>query len=99
MNQIKQDLICEIIRISQINLLEKKRTEINGEFDEQMLLDWVKDNAAAYRETFKARLLAFSTTELGEILKRLTGSARDLSDILEDDAVTPDHRGASPMNP
>jgi hypothetical protein len=99
MNQIKQDLICEIIRMSQINLLEKMRTDIDGAFDEQKLLDWVKDNAAAYRENFKARLQSFSTTELGDILKRLTGSSRDLSDILDGEAVTPTPRGASPMNP
>ncbi|UCD11632.1 MAG: hypothetical protein JSU88_00625 [Nitrospinaceae bacterium] len=99
MDQIKQDLICEIIRMSQINLLEKKRLEINGACDEQSLLDWVKDNAAEYRESFKARLESFTCSQLGDILKRISESGRDLSQILEGDSLAPTPHGASPMNP
>jgi len=98
MSKIKDDLICEIIRISQINLLKTEGVEPSGECDEQKLLDWVKANAADYREKFKVRLSSFSTSELGDILKRLSESGSDLGDIFQNGHAAPASRGASPMN-
>ena len=86
MNQIKADLICAIIRVSQTNLLrEKKLSQSNvAEHDEQAVVEWIKNNAASYREHFMACLDGYSTTELGEILKVLTESKKDLDQILEE---------------
>lgn len=86
MNQIKTDLICEIIRLSQTNLLERMKSSGSGgsDLDEVVVVEWIKTNAAAYREHFKCQLAEFSTTDLGEILKILGESKKDLDQILED---------------
>jgi len=83
MSQIKDDLICEIIRVSQTNLLG--RTQSGGEgFDgEDGVVNWIKNNAANYRKSFKASLDAFSARELGEILSKLTGTGKDLNQVLK----------------
>ena len=83
MNQIKEDLICEIIRLSQANLLDKKCADMNYEAKEQVAVDWVRNNAADYRTGFQSRLDVFSASKLGEILETLSNSGKDLSDILE----------------
>ncbi|NIQ01743.1 MAG: hypothetical protein GWM98_16255, partial [Nitrospinaceae bacterium] len=49
MSQIKDDLICEIIRISQTNLLGKKTAESREDPGEGNVLEWIKNNAASYR--------------------------------------------------
>ncbi|MFQ5451520.1 MAG: hypothetical protein ACE5E9_12905 [Nitrospinaceae bacterium] len=82
MSQIKNDLISEIIRVSQTNLLGKKRSE-EKDNEEKSVLEWIRNNAANYRESFMNRLDTFSATELGEILNKLTRSGKDLSQILE----------------
>jgi hypothetical protein len=84
MSQIKTDLICEIIRLSQTNLLsEKKRVHCNeSDHDERAVVDWIKNNAASYREHFMSQLEGYSATELGEILKALTASKKDLDQVL-----------------
>jgi hypothetical protein len=83
MNQIKEDLICEIIRLSQTNLLDKKCADMNCEVKEQVVVDWVRQHAADYRTDFQSRLDIFSALKLGEILETLSNSGKDLSDILE----------------
>ena len=83
MNQVKEDLICEIIRLSQTNLLDKKCANQNKEAREQIAVDWVRRNAAEYRSDFQSRLDVFPASKLGEILKTLSSSGKDLSDILE----------------
>ena len=74
MSQIKDDLICEIIRVSQTNLLGKKQSQSEGHNGEEGILDWIKCNAANYRKSFMIHLDSFSATELGEILSKLTKS-------------------------
>ena len=54
-------------------------------------MDWIRKNAANYRVDFQSRLEAFSASRLGEILKDLTETGKDLSDILE--GIEPVHRG------
>lgn len=89
MSQIKDDLICEIIRVSQTNLLGRKKCEEGDRNGEESILNWIKCNAANYRESFMIDLKAFSATELGEILSKLTRSGADLSQILEGCSWTP----------
>ena len=83
MSQVKEDLICEIIRLSQTNLLDKKCANQNRETQEQIAVEWIRKNAADYRSDFQSRLNAFAASKLGEILKTLSNSEKDLSDILE----------------
>jgi hypothetical protein len=91
MSRIKADLICEIIRLSQTNLLDKKCANMSCDTQEQVAVDWVRKNAADYRLVFQSRLEVYSTTRLGEILKDLTGTGKDLNEILE--GIEPVHRG------
>tara|TARA_B100000029_G_scaffold505657_1_gene586708 strand:- start:550 stop:807 length:258 start_codon:yes stop_codon:yes gene_type:complete len=83
MSQVKEDLICEIIRLSQTNLLDKKCANQNRETQEQIAVEWVRKNAADYRSDFQSRLSTFPASKLGEILKTLSNSGKDLNDILE----------------
>ena len=83
MSQVKEDLICEIIRLSQTNLLDKKCANQNGETQEKIAVDWIRKNAEGYRSDFQSRLDVFPASKLGEILKTLSSSGKDLSDILE----------------
>ncbi len=89
MSQIKDDLICEIIRVSQTNLLGRKQSEVPEENKEKSIVDWIRNNAANYRESFMIRLDEFTATELGEILNKLTQTGTDLSQILEGCNWTP----------
>ena len=83
MTQIKSDLICEIIRKSQTQFLNKKGwTAERSEACEQSVLEWVKNNAYDYRNHYKQQLEAYSTGELSEILKYLNEFDKDLNDIL-----------------
>ena len=91
MSRIKADLICEIIRLSQTNLLDKKCANMSCDTQEQVAVDWVRINAADYRVDFQLRLEVYSATRLGEILKDLTDTGKDLNDILE--GIEPVHRG------
>jgi plasmid replication initiation protein len=91
MSRIKEDLICEIIRLSQTNLLDKKCTNMGFETQEQVAMDWIRKNAANYRVDFQSRLEAYSASRLGEILKDFTETGKDLSDILE--GIEPVYRG------
>ena len=91
MSRIKADLICEIIRLSQTNLLDKKCANMSCDTQEQVAGDWVRKNAADYRLDFQSRLEVYSATRLGEILKDLTGTGKDLNEILE--GIEPVHRG------
>ena len=83
MSRIKADLICEIIRLSQTNLLDKKCANMSCDTQEQVAVDWVRKNAADYRVVFQSKLEVYSATRLGEILKDLTGTGKDLNDILK----------------
>ena len=91
MSRIKADLICEIIRLSQANLLDKKCANMSCDTQEQVAVDWVRKNAADYRVNFQSKLEVYSATRLGEILKDLTGTGKDLNEILE--GIEPVHRG------
>ena len=91
MSLIKADLICEIIRLSQTNLLDKKCANMSYDTQEQVAVDWVRKNAADYRVDFQSRLKVYSATRLGEILKDLTGTGKDLNGILE--GIESVHRG------
>ena len=91
MSRIKADLICEIIRLSQTNLLDKKCANMSCDTQEQVAVDWIRKNAADYRVDFQSRLEAYSTTRLGEILKDLADTGKDLNEILE--GIEPVHRG------
>ena len=83
MNRIKDDLVCEVIRVSQTNLLGKKKAECNEDSDDSVVVDWIRCNAANYREDFKECLSFYSPTELGDMLSELIHSKKDLSEILE----------------
>ncbi|KMP10350.1 hypothetical protein UR09_06530 [Candidatus Nitromaritima sp. SCGC AAA799-A02] len=89
MSQIKDDLICEIIRVSQTNLLAKKKNQSHRESGEEVVLDWIRCNAASYRADFKVCLEPYSTGELGDMLSELTQSQKDLSDILKNHPLQP----------
>ena len=91
MSRIKADLICEIIRLSQTNLLDKKCANMSCDTQEQVAVDWVRKNAADYRLDFQSKLEVYSATRLGEILKDLTGTGKDLNGILE--GIESVHRG------
>ncbi len=82
-------MICEIIRLSQTNLLDKKCANMSCDTQEQVAVDWIRKNAADYREGYHSRLESYSASKLGKILKDLTGTGKDLNDILEE----PVHRG------
>mgnify|MGYP003988512863 FL=1 len=91
MSRIKADLICEIIRLSQTNLLDKKCANMSCETQEQVAVDWIRKNAADYRVDFQTRLNTYSASRLGEILRDLTESGKDLNDILKENGSV--HRG------
>ena len=56
---------------------------MNCEAQEQIAVDWIRQNAADYRTDFQSRLDVFSASKLGKILETLSKSGKDLSDILE----------------
>ena len=89
MSQIKADLICEIIRLSQTNLLDRKCANMSCETQEQVAVDWIRKNAADYRVDFQTRLNTYSASKLGEILRALTESGKDLNEILQENGSVP----------
>ena len=89
MSQIKEDLICEIIRLSQTNLLNKKSANMSCETQEQVAVDWIRKNAADYPVDFQTRLNTYSASKLGEILRALTESGKDLNEILQENGSVP----------
>ncbi len=93
MSQIQEDLICEIIRLSQANLLDKKCASTSRETRERVAVDWIRKNAADYRADFRSRLDIYSASELGEILKNITRTGKDLHDILEETKSSSVSRG------
>ena len=82
MSKIKDDLVCEVIRVSQTNLLGKKKADCNEKSGNDVVVDWIRRNAANYREDLKERLSSYSSEELGDMLSELTRSKKDLSEIL-----------------
>ena len=84
MSRIKDDLVCEIIRVSQMNLLGKKKSECSEESENDVVMDWIRCNAASYREGFMECLGSYYPAELGDMLSELTKSKKDLSEILKD---------------
>ncbi|QPJ65552.1 MAG: hypothetical protein G3M78_09160 [Candidatus Nitrohelix vancouverensis] len=82
MCQIKDDLICEIIRISQTNLLDRKRIEGGPDSGNDMVVNWVRSNAKQYRENFSELLESYPASELGSILQKLTETGKDLGELL-----------------
>ncbi len=93
MSRIKEDLIGEIIRLSQMNLLGKKCANMSHEAREQVAMDWIRKNAADYRVDFHSQLDTFSVSRLGEILKDITETGKDLNDIWKDFESSSVHRG------
>jgi hypothetical protein len=84
MSRVKDDLVCEVIRVSQTNLLSKKKAQCVEGSGDDAVMDWIRINAANYRENFKMRLDSYSASELGEILNVLSKSEKDLSEVLKE---------------
>jgi len=82
-SRIKDDLVCEIIRVSQTNLLAKKKAECSEESGDDIIMEWIRRNAASYREDYKECLDSYSSVELGDMLNTLTHSRKDLGEILK----------------
>jgi len=101
MQQIKSDLICEIIRASQTNLLEKKkRAAENSSDDDRCVTDWIFKNARHYRERFCEELESCTCKELSDILKELTHSKTDLEEMLAENQVLSGWKNRqNPLNP
>ena len=83
MSRIKDDLVCEIIRISQTNLLARKKSECSDGSGDDAVMKWIQRNAVSYRENYKECLDSYSALELGDMLSRLTESKTDLDKILK----------------
>ena len=79
MDPIKYDLVNEVIRVSQTNLLAKQQENQPGE---RAVLEWIQKNAASYREHYNKSLEGFSNQELCGMLKELSGSGKILDDVL-----------------
>jgi len=82
-SRIKDDLVCEIIRVSQTNLLARKKTESTEESGDDAVIKWIQSNAASYRSKYEDCLDSYSALELGDMLSRLTQSKTDLDKILK----------------
>ena len=61
----------------------KNKAECSGESEDEFVMDWIRCNAANYRESFKECLRSYSAAELGNMLSELTQSRKDLSEILK----------------
>ena len=83
MSRIKDDLVCEIIRISQTNLLARKKNECSDGSGDDAGMKWIQCNAYSYRENYKECLDSYSAIELGDMLSMLTQSKKDLDEILK----------------
>ena len=79
MSKIKDDLVCEIIRVSQTNLLDKKKTECSKESENDVVMDWIRGNAASYREDFKECFTdSLQRAEFRQLLIELLSRENDL---------------------
>lgn len=98
MSPIQQDLINEIIRVSQTNFLGRGEglDKDHPGAHEQDVVEWISNNAATYREYFETRLDSFSARELGHILKELLQSTKSLNEILEDGTLFPQKKQEIP---
>ena len=83
MSRVKDDLVCEVIRVSQTNLLSKKKAQCVEGSGDDAVMDWIRMNAASYRKNFKECLDSYSASELGDILNVLSQSEKDLSEVLK----------------
>ena len=83
MSRIKDDLVCEIIRISQTNLLARKKNECTDGSGDDAVIKWIQCKAVIYRENYKECLDSYSAVELGDMLSMLTQSKKDLDEILK----------------
>ena len=83
MSRIKDDLVCEIIRISQTNLLARKKNECSDGSGDDAVMKWIQCNAVSYRENYKECLDSYSAVELGDMLSMLTQSKKYLDEILK----------------
>mgnify|MGYP006092276941 CR=1 FL=1 len=81
MDPIKYDLVNEVIRVSQNNVLAKQQKTESGEL---AVLDWIQKNAASYRDHYNKSLEGFSNQELCGMLKELSESEKILDDVLTD---------------
>ena len=81
MDPIKYDLVNEVIRVSQTNLLAKQH---ENQPEETAVLNWIQKNAASYREHYNKSLEGFSNEKLCGMLKELSGSGKILDDVLID---------------
>ena len=86
MSRVKDDLVCEVIRVSQTNLLSKKKAQCAEGSGDDAVMGWIQMNAASYRENFKECLDSYSASELGDILNVLSQSEKDLSEILKNNS-------------
>ena len=46
-------------------------------------MEWIRRNAASYREDYKECLDSYSSVELGDMLNMLTHSRKDLGEIFK----------------
>ena len=85
LSPIKEDLISEIIRVSQKNLLAKNKDwgATHSDEHERGCVEWVQRNAATYRKHFHDRLEGCSCQQLGDILNELNGSKKHLNEVLK----------------
>ena len=83
MSRIKDDLVCEIIRVSQTNLLAKKKAECSEESGDDIIMEWIRRNAASYREDYKECLDSCSSVDHGDMLNMLTHSRKELCEIFK----------------
>ena len=83
MNRVKDDLVSEIIRVSQTNLLARKKTECGERNGDDIVMEWIRCNAASYRESYEEYLAPYSAVELGDMLNILTQSKKDLDEVLK----------------
>lgn len=95
MSPLKTDLICEIIRKSQCNLLEQKGYNKSNGSDqcEEQVMNWVRYNARGYREHFRDCLEIHSTSELGDILKKVATTGQHLNEILDNSPAFVERNG------
>jgi len=59
-SRIKDDLVCEIIRVSQTNLLARKKHESTEESGDDAVIKWIQSNAASYRSKYQDCLDSYS---------------------------------------
>ncbi|PIQ99655.1 MAG: hypothetical protein COV66_10910 [Nitrospinae bacterium CG11_big_fil_rev_8_21_14_0_20_45_15] len=82
MEQIKTDLISEVIRLSQTNFLNRERANFENGLADDAVLAWIQGNAKSYREGWTDKLESYPMAELGNLLKQLSSSDQDLEELL-----------------